>query len=396
VIEWYASGIQPPRPMASAGSRTRRRRALTDWPRSWLLPPILHPSAWHNHLAQPVADDAPATVAVGQLDALVVVLDLVRTGAACTRPGRARRSDFDRTVVTQRVQQLLDSGLLEEGALAPSTGGRAPRELRFCADAGHLLRAEVGATSVEVAVTNLNGALLHRQRGDGDVTRGPDYGLGQVEVVFDAALAARPAGAPPIWGFGVSVPGPVEFATGQPVAPPIMPDWDRYPIRKRVAQRFWVPVWVDTTSTSWHSASCAPASPAASRTCSTSRSVRRSALAWYPGLPPIPTARDGDVTWAYEARPHTPGRSPTTGFHPAAVGRGKGGPQAHPEGTQRPSGDPLRPEPSAGCGAVSSPQRTARMGPRIPPSESAHSPQSPQKVRQSANLDRRGPAALNH
>src|SRR3954452_9357792 len=119
--------------MASAGSRTRRRRALTDWPRSWLLPPILHPSAWHNHLAQPVADDAPATVAVGQLDALVVVLDLVRTGAACTRPGRARRSDFDRTVVTQRVQQLLDSGLLEEGALAPSTGGRAPRELRFCA-----------------------------------------------------------------------------------------------------------------------------------------------------------------------------------------------------------------------------------------------------------------------
>ncbi|WP_222267223.1 ROK family protein [Modestobacter marinus] len=156
-------------------------------------------------------DDAPATVAIDQLDALVVVLDLVRT---------------------------FDSGLLEEGALAPSAGGRAPRELRFCADAGHLLVAEVGATSVEVAVTDLNGALLHRQRGDGDVTRGPDYGLGQVEAVFDAALAARPAGALPIWGIGVSGPGPVEFATGQPVAPPIMPGWDRYPIRKRLAQRF--------------------------------------------------------------------------------------------------------------------------------------------------------------
>jgi glucokinase-like ROK family protein len=192
-----------------------------------------------------VADDAPATVAVDQLDALVVVLDLVRTGAACTRPDMARRSGFGRTVVTQRVQQLLDSGLLEEGALAPSTGGRAPRELRFCADAGHLLVAEVGATSVEVAVTDLNGALLHRQHGDGDVTHGPDYGLGQVEAVFDAALTARPAGAPPIWGIGVSVPGPVEFATGQPVAPPIMPGWDRYPIRKRLAQRFRVPVWVD-------------------------------------------------------------------------------------------------------------------------------------------------------
>ena len=58
--------------------------------------------------------------------------------------------------------------------LAPSSSGRAPRKLRFCADAGHLLVAEVGATSVEVAVTDLKGALLNRQRGDGDVTRGPD------------------------------------------------------------------------------------------------------------------------------------------------------------------------------------------------------------------------------
>ena len=118
----------------------------------------------------------------------------------------ARQSGFGRTVVTQRVRQLLDSGFLGEGALAPSSSGRAPRELRFCADAGHLLVAEVGATSVEVAVTDLKGALMNRQRGDGDVTRGPDYGLGQVEAVFDAALAARPAGAPPIWGIGVSNP----------------------------------------------------------------------------------------------------------------------------------------------------------------------------------------------
>ena len=96
---------------------------------------------------------------------------------------------------------------------APYKGGAGPRlslvAMRVAAiDLGtnsfHMLVAEVGATSVEVAVTDLNGALLHRQRGDGDVTRGPDYGLGQVEAVFDAALAARPAGAPPIWGIGRS------------------------------------------------------------------------------------------------------------------------------------------------------------------------------------------------
>jgi hypothetical protein len=55
--------------------------------------------------------------------------------------------------------------------------------------------------------------------------------------------------------------------------------------------------------------------------------------------------------------------------------------------------DPRQPAPSAGCGAVARPLRTARVGPRITPSQSAHSPQSPQKVRNSATIGRRRPTA---
>ena len=48
-----------------------------------------------------------------------------------------------------------------------------------------------------------------------------------------------------LWGIGIGVPGPVEFATGRPVSPPIMPGWDGYPIRERFAARYGAPVWVD-------------------------------------------------------------------------------------------------------------------------------------------------------
>jgi glucokinase-like ROK family protein len=41
------------------------------------------------------------------------------------------------------------------------------------------------------------------------------------------------------------VPGPVEFQTGRPISPPIMPGWDGYPIRERFATRYGAPVWVD-------------------------------------------------------------------------------------------------------------------------------------------------------
>ena len=41
------------------------------------------------------------------------------------------------------------------------------------------------------------------------------------------------------------MPGPVEFQTGRPISPPIMPGWDGYPIRERFAERYGAPVWVD-------------------------------------------------------------------------------------------------------------------------------------------------------
>jgi glucokinase-like ROK family protein len=176
---------------------------------------------------------------------LVSVLDLVRTGRARTRPTLGRQSGLGRTIITQRVQQLIDSGLLEEGGLGRSTGGRAPRELRLCADAGHVLVAELGARRIKVAVADLDGVLVERYEADGDITLGPEYTLDRVEGLFRNALATRAGSAPPIWGIGVSAPGPVEFATGRPIAPPIMPGWDGYPVRDRLAGAFGVPVWVD-------------------------------------------------------------------------------------------------------------------------------------------------------
>ena len=186
---------------------------------------------------------AETAVSSDRMDGLVVVLDLVRSGAARTRPELVRRSGLGRTVVTQRLGQLLARGLVEEGALGPSTGGRAPRELRFRADAGVVLVAELGATSMAVGITDLAGELLEHRGEPWDIATGPVATLDRVEQLFDALLAARPGTQ--TWGVGVGVPGPVEFASGRPMAPPIMPGWDGYPVRDRLSARYGAPVWVD-------------------------------------------------------------------------------------------------------------------------------------------------------
>jgi len=179
------------------------------------------------------------------LDAsLVDVLDAIRLQGAGSRQDIVMLTGLGRNVVAQRVEELIAAGLVTDVGLGRSTGGRPPRRLHFRAEAGHLLVGFIGATSLDVAVVDAQAGISARRSEPIDIADGPDVVLRRLEILFDEVRAdARPAGA--LWGVGIALPGPVEFATGRPVAPPIMPGWDHYPVRDRISRRLGVPVWVD-------------------------------------------------------------------------------------------------------------------------------------------------------
>ncbi|GAB2963230.1 ROK family protein [Amycolatopsis acidiphila] len=183
------------------------------------------------------------SIPADQLGDLVAVLDLVRSGTARTRPDLGRRSGLGRTVITQRVGHLMRAGLIEDGELGMSSGGRAPRELRFRSEAGVVLAAELGATSISAGVTDLAGRLLAHREEVADIAQGPEPVLARVRAMLDGLLAE--VNGAPVWGIGVGLPGPVEFATGRPSAPPIMPGWDGYPVRDHLSAHYDAPTWVD-------------------------------------------------------------------------------------------------------------------------------------------------------
>src|ERR687891_2745994 len=120
---------------------------------------------------------------------LVAVLDHVRAHGPCTRSSLVSATGLSRAVVTQRVAALLEYGLLVEAGLGPSTGGRAPRTVSLSADAGYLLTADLGATSVDVAVANLAGEILVHTEEPSDIAAGPDTVLSRVEASFQRCLA---------------------------------------------------------------------------------------------------------------------------------------------------------------------------------------------------------------
>ncbi len=180
------------------------------------------------------------------LDSFVIVLDEIRLGRSGSRSELVERTGLGRAIVARRVGELIDRGLIREGDTGPSTGGRPPRQLTFRGDAGHVLVADLGATSIDVALTTLDGTILGHHDEPSLIEAGPEACLERVETLFDQLLRTTTSGIPGhLWGVGIGVPGPVEFRTGRPISPPIMPGWDGYPIRERFAGRYRAPVWVD-------------------------------------------------------------------------------------------------------------------------------------------------------
>lgn len=195
-------------------------------------------------MSAPGLDAAPVELGSEQLDTLAVVIDLIRSAGEITRPELVQRAGLGRAVVTQRVGELIELGVAENTDAARSTGGRPARGVRIRSGAGKILAAELGATSVSVAIADLACRTRLEREEPLNVADGPEACLSQVEKMLDEILAQDEDRAP-VWGIGIGVPGPVEFATGRPIAPPIMPGWDDYPVRERLSKRYGTPVWVD-------------------------------------------------------------------------------------------------------------------------------------------------------
>lgn len=180
---------------------------------------------------------------------LSLILNLIRTEEANTRQELERSSNLGRAIVVDRLAKLLELGLIEEGDLAQSNGGRAPRYLRFNRQAGFILLASVQSTSIGIATADLSGRLLVEHHEEAEIDRGAHAFLQRLVTLFDWMLEQRSAGQP-VWGIGIAFPGRVEAPAGQPFASPRfqgLPGWQDYPLVETLAARYCAPVWVRGT-----------------------------------------------------------------------------------------------------------------------------------------------------
>src|SRR5215212_1792510 len=150
-----------------------------------------------------------------------------------------------RSKVSMEVQRLSEAGLLAEYGLAKSEGGRRSSLLSIPPSAGLIAAVDLGATSIDVALMTLGGEILAHRGEPADIKGGPRIILGRAKVLLEELLGEQSAAPGKVLSIGIGVPGPVEHAAGVLRSPPIMPGWDRFPIRDAFAAEYAAPVFVD-------------------------------------------------------------------------------------------------------------------------------------------------------
>jgi glucokinase-like ROK family protein len=170
------------------------------------------------------------------------LLRLLRDNGQASRAELGEAVELSKSKVAVELDRLTELGLVEPQGLAASRGGRRSH-LVGLASSLRFVGIDIGATSIDVAITDGELRLLAHAGVPFDVRRGPKLVLQQALDLVDKLRAD--VAVDQVHGVGVGVPGPVSQREGAPVMPPIMPGWNRFPVRDTLSAALGAPVMVD-------------------------------------------------------------------------------------------------------------------------------------------------------
>lgn len=157
----------------------------------------------------------------------------------------AEATGLSLSAISAHVDRLLEEKLIEISRIGVSSGGRKPRHYALNKNIGLILSIELGTSFVRIAFTNFDCEILCLTTSEIQIIDGPIPILTHISKLVDQMMIENNFDRTSVKGIGLGIPGPVDFALGVPISPPLMPGWDRYPIREFWSQYFDCPCFVD-------------------------------------------------------------------------------------------------------------------------------------------------------
>ena len=150
----------------------------------------------------------------------------------------AREMNLSRAAVTAIVNDLLATKIVREAESRSVHSGRPPIVLEINPDRGYVVGVDFGATHLNLLVADLSSRILDESETSMEIQSGPETCLTEADRLVHELLSKANIDMKDVMAFGVDVPGPIVTEAGMVVAPPIMPGWDRYPIRNTLEKKW--------------------------------------------------------------------------------------------------------------------------------------------------------------
>ena len=159
-------------------------------------------------------------------------MDLIRfADKGISRADLADKMGLTRAAVTVIINDLISNGIILNTESRSTSSGRPPVALEINPVQGLVAAVDIGAMHLSVALGDFSARILEEIEVPFRVDCGPKESFQEVDRILSQLLQKRRVSASDLAAIGVGVPGPVIADQGMVMAPPIMPGWDRFPIR---------------------------------------------------------------------------------------------------------------------------------------------------------------------
>ncbi len=172
-----------------------------------------------------------------------IILKTIYGHGPISRAEVARETGLTPPTVSDVVSALIESGLVEEIGLAPSSSGRRAILLRVVDDSRQLIGVDLSREDFRGAIANLRGQISYRK---GLPLEGRD-GDAALALVYDLVDILVAEATSPVLGIGIGAPGLVDASKGV-LQQSVNLNWRYIPFADLLQKRYNLPVYMANDS----------------------------------------------------------------------------------------------------------------------------------------------------
>lgn len=173
------------------------------------------------------------------------ILHYIKDNNGQSRTEISRALSISKPTISKLVDELLTEGWVreKESLHSSSLGGRRPFQISFNNEAKFIVAVDIGGTSIELAIINLDGDIKYRTSFDTQRNLINDLTQTIAKRVLDMINKFK-LSKKHILGMGIGVPGITDIEHGIVVDAPSL-SWKEYPLQANIQSLLPFPVYID-------------------------------------------------------------------------------------------------------------------------------------------------------